>query len=48
VYGSTGWELLMLPASLMVGLIVVAAGLLMAAASRRKDARSEPGEQQVA
>ncbi len=35
-------------ASLMVGLIVVAAGLLMAAASRRKDARSEPGEQQVA
>ncbi|TSD93658.1 hypothetical protein FOS14_22655 [Skermania sp. ID1734] len=34
-WGSTGWELLTLPASLMVGQLVVAAGLVAAIASHR-------------
>ncbi|ONM48074.1 hypothetical protein [Nocardia donostiensis] len=48
-YGSTGWELLFLPASLMLGQILVAAGLITAVVSRRRGTRPAPGDgQQIA
>lgn len=34
-FGTTGWELLLLPAALMIGQIVVAAGLILARRQRR-------------
>ncbi|MDH6280681.1 hypothetical protein [Prescottella agglutinans] len=38
-FGSTGWELIVLPASLLLGQIVVAAGLCTSAVVRRRGVR---------
>jgi hypothetical protein len=43
-YGSTGWELLILPASLMLGQVVVASGLISAKVSRRRAIHATVGE----
>jgi hypothetical protein len=43
-FGSTGWELLALPMSLMLGQIVVAAGLIMAGRNRNYSGRSATPE----
>jgi len=43
-YGSTGWELLILPASLMLGQVVVASGLISAMVSRRRGIHANVGE----
>ena len=43
-YGSTGWELLILPASLMLGQVVVASGLISAMVTRRRGIDAESGK----
>ncbi|EID78163.1 hypothetical protein W59_20193 [Rhodococcus opacus RKJ300 = JCM 13270] len=43
-YGSTGWELLILPASLMLGQVVVASGLISAVVTRRRGIDAESGK----
>ncbi|WP_246098215.1 hypothetical protein [Rhodococcus spelaei] len=44
-FGSTGWELLLLPASLMLGQVVVASGLVLTMVGRRREMRPEAREE---